>query len=101
MFRNYLAAALRNLARNRLYAAINIVGLAVAMAAALLALLYLRHELSYDAFLPGQELLVAAETPLGARLGKPDDIAKVVGFFASDASSWLTGERISASGGSH
>ncbi len=28
MFRNYLAAALRNLARNKLYAAINIVGLA-------------------------------------------------------------------------
>ena len=37
MFRNYLAAALRNLVRNRLYAAINILGLGIGFAAALLA----------------------------------------------------------------
>ncbi len=36
--------------------------------------------------------------PLG-RLGQPDDIARVALFLASDQSSWLTGERISASGG--
>jgi 3-oxoacyl-[acyl-carrier protein] reductase len=36
--------------------------------------------------------------PLG-RLGQPDDIAHVALFLASDQSSWLTGERISASGG--
>lgn len=37
-------------------------------------------------------------TPLG-RLGQPDDIANVALFLASDQSAWLTGERISASGG--
>ena len=36
--------------------------------------------------------------PMG-RMGVPDDIAKVALFLASDQSSWLTGERISASGG--
>jgi 3-oxoacyl-[acyl-carrier protein] reductase len=36
--------------------------------------------------------------PLG-RLGQPYDIARVALFLASDQSSWLTGERISASGG--
>jgi 3-oxoacyl-[acyl-carrier protein] reductase len=36
--------------------------------------------------------------PLG-RLGQPEDIASVALFLASDQSSWLTGERISASGG--
>ena len=36
--------------------------------------------------------------PLG-RLGQPDDIARVALFLASDQSSWLTGERIAASGG--
>ena len=36
--------------------------------------------------------------PMG-RMGKPDDIARVAVFLASDKSSWLTGERISASGG--
>ena len=34
-----------------------------------------------------------------AGMGQPDDIARVALFLASDQSSWLTGERISASGG--
>lgn len=41
---------------------------------------------------------IVGHTPLG-RMGQPDDIAKVALFLASDASAWLTGERISASGG--
>ena len=36
--------------------------------------------------------------PMG-RVGKPDDIASVALFLASDESAWLTGERITASGG--
>jgi 3-oxoacyl-[acyl-carrier protein] reductase len=46
------------------------------------------------------EKQMVARTPLG-RLGQPDDIAKVAVFLASDASGWLTGERITASGGLH
>jgi 3-oxoacyl-[acyl-carrier protein] reductase len=38
------------------------------------------------------------QTPLG-RLGQPGDIARIAVFLASDESGWLTGERISASGG--
>ena len=41
---------------------------------------------------------MGAVLPMG-RLGKPEDIARVALFLASDQSSWLTGERISASGG--
>ena len=44
------------------------------------------------------EKQIVAQTPLG-RLGQPNDIAQVAVFLASDASAWLTGERISASGG--
>jgi len=44
---------------------------------------------------------LVAETPLGGRFGRPEDIAPVVVFLASDAAAWLTGERISASGGVH
>ncbi|MGH7905223.1 MAG: glucose 1-dehydrogenase [Candidatus Binataceae bacterium] len=40
-----------------------------------------------------------AATPLGARFGQPQEIAPVVVFLASDDAAWLTGERISASGG--
>ena len=39
-----------------------------------------------------------SQTPLG-RTGRPDDIADVVVFLASDASRWLTGEHLLASGG--
>ncbi len=42
-----------------------------------------------------------AATPLGARFGQPHEIAPVVVFLASDDAAWLTGERISASGGLH
>ena len=57
MLRNYLAAALRNLWRNRTYAAINIVGLALGFAAAILIGLYVRDEYSYDRFFPDHQRL--------------------------------------------
>ena len=44
------------------------------------------------------EKQIVASTPLG-RLGQPDDIAKLALHLASDDSAWLTGERITASGG--
>ena len=55
MFRNWLAATLRNLARNRLHAAISIFGLAFGIAAALIAGLVLRSEASYDSYAPARE----------------------------------------------
>ena len=52
-------------------------------------------------FLGGDfQKMVTAATPLG-RYGRPSDIAPVVAFLASDEAAWLTGERISASGGLH
>jgi putative ABC transport system permease protein len=48
MLRNYLTVGLRALAKNRTYAFINIFGLALGLAAAVLILLYVRYELSYD-----------------------------------------------------
>jgi 3-oxoacyl-[acyl-carrier protein] reductase len=43
----------------------------------------------------------ASATPLGARFGKPEEIAPVIVFLASDGAGWLTRERISASGCLH
>jgi putative ABC transport system permease protein len=57
LFANVLAATLRNLVRNRLYAIFGIGGLAVAMAAALLAALFINDELSFDRFVPGHDRL--------------------------------------------
>ncbi|MBX2911931.1 MAG: ABC transporter permease [Cyclobacteriaceae bacterium] len=50
MISNYLKVAIRNIFRNRLTAFINIVGLALAMACALLIYLYIMDELSYDKY---------------------------------------------------
>jgi putative ABC transport system permease protein len=52
MWRNYLTVGLRALAKNRVYAVINILGLAIGLAACLLILLYVRYEQSYDQWLP-------------------------------------------------
>ncbi|MEE3624863.1 glucose 1-dehydrogenase [Nitrospirillum sp. BR 11752] len=41
---------------------------------------------------------IVAQTPLG-RTGQPDDIAAIAVFLASDDARWLTGERLTASGG--
>jgi 3-oxoacyl-[acyl-carrier protein] reductase len=41
---------------------------------------------------------IVATTPLG-RAGRPDDVAAVVAFLASDDAAWVTGEVINASGG--
>jgi len=50
MFSNYFKTALRNLVRNKIYAAINITGLAVGIAACLLIFLVVQFELSFDNF---------------------------------------------------
>jgi len=44
------------------------------------------------------EARLVATTPLG-RTGQPADIAKVAVFLASDEAGWITGEKISVSGG--
>jgi len=48
MFSNYLKVTLRNLYREKMYALINISGLALAIACCLILGLYLRSELTYD-----------------------------------------------------
>jgi putative ABC transport system permease protein len=52
MFQSYLAAALRNLLRNGVYAVINILGLALGFSAVILIALFVRDEYSYDSFFP-------------------------------------------------
>lgn len=50
MIRNFFKVAYRNLLRNKGFSAINITGLAVGMASAILILLWIQDELSYDEF---------------------------------------------------
>jgi putative ABC transport system permease protein len=55
MWRNYLTVGVRALGKNRTYAFINILGLAIGMAACLMILLFVRYELSFDKWMPDND----------------------------------------------
>ncbi|HEX3845234.1 MAG TPA: ABC transporter permease [Steroidobacteraceae bacterium] len=78
MLRHYTLMAIRGFGRHRLYSFINVIGLSVALACAILILLFVRDQLSYDDWipdtqnlyrmdvtwhLPGGQLLPAAMSP--------------------------------------
>jgi putative ABC transport system permease protein len=50
MFINFIKVTLRNIAAHKIYAAINILGLAIGITCALIITLYINHELSFDKF---------------------------------------------------
>jgi putative ABC transport system permease protein len=50
MIKNYVKVSIRNLLKHKGYAFINILGLAVGIAASVLIYLYIAHEMSYDTF---------------------------------------------------
>ncbi|HTQ98922.1 MAG TPA: ABC transporter permease, partial [Candidatus Acidoferrum sp.] len=85
MFANYLKITLRNLLGNKLYSAINLLGLAVGLASTLLIGLFVLDELSYDkqwqdadriyrisSDFPHQGIFMAANAPQTAPLLKLD-----------------------------
>jgi len=50
MYKNYLKTAFRSLAKNRIFTAINILGLSIGLAVCLLILFYVVDEVSYDKY---------------------------------------------------
>ena len=50
MIKNYFKTALRNLWRSNVFSLINILGLSLGLACAMLIILYLKDEVSYDRF---------------------------------------------------
>jgi putative ABC transport system permease protein len=78
MIKNYVTIALRNIRKHSFYSSINIVGLAIGVAACLFILLYVMDELGYDRFhanadriyriglhgkIAGQEIYTASSCP--------------------------------------
>ncbi len=57
MLKNYLKVALRNLRNNKAFASLNIVGLAIGMATAIIIGLWVFDELTYDHYNPNHEKL--------------------------------------------
>jgi putative ABC transport system permease protein len=83
MWRNYVTVGVRALMKNRTYAFINIVGLAIGLAACLLLLLYVRYERSYDEWLPNHENIYQVqsrwENPETGEVSENQTSAYVVG----------------------
>jgi len=57
MLKNYFKIAFRNLARSKGFSAINISGLAIGMGSAILILLWIQNEMSFDRFYPKSDRL--------------------------------------------
>ncbi len=94
MWRNYLIVGVRNLARSRGYALINILGLALGLAACLLILLYVRYETSYDKWLPDSDRIFQVQAtwhepgqPITPNQSSPLPVRETIasGFSAIDA----------------
>lgn len=62
MFGIFLKIAIRQLARHPLYSAINILGLSVGLATAILILLFVRSEFAWDSFFANSDRIVRATT---------------------------------------
>ena len=70
MFRNYLLIAWRNLKRHKVFSLINLLGLALGMAACLLIFLYVQDELRFDRHHPQAEIIYRVTSRF--RTGGPD-----------------------------
>ncbi|HVY74741.1 MAG TPA: ABC transporter permease [Puia sp.] len=68
MFSSFFKTAIRNLFRNKIYSFINIAGLSLGLACAMLILLYVKDEVSYDRFHRGVENIYR----IGMKRIKPD-----------------------------
>jgi putative ABC transport system permease protein len=87
MFSSYLAAAWRSFLRDRLYALINIIGLAIGLSAALLSGLYIHNELTFERFLPGYEHIYR----ISAAFAPPGAAPTPVDSSPTDVAPWLRG----------
>jgi putative ABC transport system permease protein len=60
MFRDLVSAAFKSLMNNKFYALLNVAGLAVGLAAAILLLLYVHDEMTYDRALPADAYRISS-----------------------------------------
>jgi putative ABC transport system permease protein len=86
MWRNYLTVGVRALAKNKTYAFINVVGLAIGMAACLMILLFVRYEMSYDRWLPDNDRIFQFQSWYkNAETGEENEL---------QMTPWIAGERL-------
>lgn len=74
MLRSYVAIALRHLIAQKLYSAINVIGLAVGLASFILITLFVRHELGYDGFFANADRIYRISRDYFATQGAPNRV---------------------------
>jgi len=75
MFRNYFKTAWRNLLKNKTFSTINILGLAIGIAAFLLIVNYLRFEYSFDNYNISKNSIYRVPMVVAETGGKPQAFA--------------------------
>lgn len=76
MFQHFLLMAARSFARHKLYGIINIAGLSVGLACAILIALFVRDEISYDRWIPDSEHLYRVEASFHPPGRAPMELAR-------------------------
>src|SRR5450631_3353641 len=77
MLRNYFKIALRNIEKNRVFALINVLGLAIGISACLIIFTVTRFELSYDQFHPDKKRIFRIVTEIQNTASKINPISTV------------------------
>ncbi|GAB3342396.1 ABC transporter permease [Larkinella ripae] len=80
MLRSYLTIAFRTLAHNKAYSIINIIGLSIGLAAAMLIILYAKDEVSYDQFHANNPNIYRITNQFITPAGKRDGVQGNTGF---------------------
>ncbi len=79
MFQNYIKMAFRSFLRNKLFSAINVIGLAIGLAACILIMLFVRDEFSYDTQWANADKIYQVNTTFSFPGGAPETSSRVSG----------------------
>ncbi len=87
MFKNYLVTSLRNIKKHKGYSFLNVLGLAIGMAACLIVILYTRDELSWDRYNRNADRICRVEVVLT----REDRVMPIAGAGAPLAAAMIEG----------
>ena len=93
MLKHFFRISFRNLAKNRVYSAINIAGLTAGLAGFVLVLLYLNNELSYDKWNPELKKVYGVSQRTDDEIME-QTASPLAGFLAAKSSEVIAATRI-------
>ena len=97
MFKNYLKVAFRSLNKNRIYALINILGLALGLAVTILVFMFVKDEMSYDKHWSGYERVYRTgikANMMGQKMDAPVSPSPMANAFRTEFTDVETATRI-------